>query len=109
ENPYQMLSDWVPESEPEQRVRHEVQRQLDLMASVGFRASQERLSFVVPEKQRTWARQALEGMGIAPGQPWMLLHPGATASSRRYPPKHWADVVQALTDEHGWHVILTGS
>jgi ADP-heptose:LPS heptosyltransferase len=35
ENPYQLLTDWVPEAEPERGIRHEVQRQLDLVAQIG--------------------------------------------------------------------------
>ena len=35
ENPYHLLTDWVPEPEPAARMRHEVQRQLDLVATVG--------------------------------------------------------------------------
>ena len=35
ENAYQLLTDWVSDPEPQQFIRHEVQRQLDLVASVG--------------------------------------------------------------------------
>jgi ADP-heptose:LPS heptosyltransferase len=35
ENPYRLLTDWVRETEPDIRIRHEVRRQLDLVASVG--------------------------------------------------------------------------
>ena len=37
ENPYQLLTDWVPETEPAEQIRHEVRRQLDLVAAVGGR------------------------------------------------------------------------
>ncbi|SDV49122.1 glycosyltransferase family 9 protein [Chitinasiproducens palmae] len=35
ENPYGLLSDWVPETEPDLTLRHEAQRQLDLVAAIG--------------------------------------------------------------------------
>ena len=38
EKPYGLLTDWVPEPEPEGGVRHEVRRQLDLVAAVGSRS-----------------------------------------------------------------------
>jgi hypothetical protein len=44
ENPYQLLTDWVGETEPESGIRHEVRRQLDLVESVGARTSDDRLS-----------------------------------------------------------------
>ena len=34
ENPYHLLTHWVPDREPEQGIRHEVQRQLDLVATM---------------------------------------------------------------------------
>ena len=39
ENPYQLLTDWVKDPEPDRLVRHEVRRQLDLVATVGCRAA----------------------------------------------------------------------
>jgi hypothetical protein len=33
ENPYQLLTDWIRDPEPQERVRHEVRRQLDLVAN----------------------------------------------------------------------------
>ncbi|HEX7651038.1 MAG TPA: glycosyltransferase family 9 protein, partial [Noviherbaspirillum sp.] len=45
ENPYRLLTHWVPEPEPQERVRHEVRRQLDLVASIGAASGNEKLSF----------------------------------------------------------------
>src|SRR5690606_24856785 len=41
ENPYQLLTHWVKEREPGQGVRHEVPRQLALVAEVGCRTVDE--------------------------------------------------------------------
>src|SRR5919197_3518372 len=49
ENPYQLLNDWVPDPEPARFVRHEVRRQLDLVAAVSCRTDNERLSFRVTD------------------------------------------------------------
>ncbi|MES2319485.1 MAG: glycosyltransferase family 9 protein [Pseudomonadota bacterium] len=109
ENPYQMLTDWVPDPEPGQQVRHEVQRQLDLVASVGWRASSARLSFAVPDADLAHVRACLAQQGIAPDQPFILLHPGASAASRRYPAALWADVVQDLSRRFAWPLVVTGT
>ena len=109
ENPYQMLSNWVAEPEPEQLVRHEVQRQLDLVASVGWRASCSRLSFKVPEADLAQVRALLARHGIAPRQPFIVLHPGASAPSRRYPGARWAEVVSGLARHCAWPLVLTGA
>ena len=81
ENPYRLLTDWVPDPEPERIVRHEVRRQLDLAGAVGCRTSNEHLSFRVPDA----ARSAIGSMNLK--RPLVLVHPGATAASRRYPRK----------------------
>ncbi len=36
ENPYQLLTDWVKDPEPEDGIRHEVQRQLNLVATIEY-------------------------------------------------------------------------
>jgi lipopolysaccharide heptosyltransferase II len=108
ENPYLLLSDWVPETEPQQQVRHEVQRQLDLVASIGCRTANERLSFSVPDADLAWARAALAQCDIGPDTRWVLMHPGATAASRRYPPAQWAQALRLLAAD-GMQAVFTGS
>jgi lipopolysaccharide heptosyltransferase II len=108
ENPYQMLSDWVPETEPRQPPRHEVRRQLDLVATIGACTGNERLSFSVLPADLEWARQRLAQIGIGPRRPWLLMHPGATAASRRYPPEHWVGALRLLVAD-GMPVVFTGS
>jgi ADP-heptose:LPS heptosyltransferase len=108
ENPYLLLTDWIPETEPEQGVRHEVRRQLDLVAGVGARPTGERLSMVVPDAARERIRERLGKLGLAPGGNWVALHPGATAESRRYPPEGWSEVCRMLTHDLGLTVLLTG-
>lgn len=108
ENPYRLLSDWVRETEPEQQLRHEVQRQLDLVAQVGARADDTRLSFAVREDDRAAVRAQLQRLGIAPGR-WVLVHPGASAASRRYPPELFAAALRELHARSGHPIVLGGS
>ncbi len=109
ENPYQLLTDWVPDPEPEHRVRHEVRRQLDLVAHVGCRTRDEHLSLRVPDGAAARARAALVAAGVDPARPWVVVHPGATAPSRRYPPESFAAAAGRLAREDGWQVAFTGT
>jgi lipopolysaccharide heptosyltransferase II len=109
ENPYHLLTDWVPDPEPERLVRHEVRRQLDLVAAVGCRTDDERLSLRVPESAARGVRQGLHDLGLGDGRPWAVVHPGASAPSRRYAPGGFAAAARALVVEHGWSVVFTGS
>ncbi|OGB23741.1 MAG: lipopolysaccharide heptosyltransferase II [Burkholderiales bacterium RIFCSPLOWO2_02_FULL_57_36] len=109
ENPYQLLTDWIADTEPQAEVRHEVRRQLDLVSAVGCRSADERLSFKVPAPNAAWANRRLSTLGIDTQKPWVLIHPGATAASRRYPPSHWITVTRTLTSQLGYPIVFTGS
>ncbi len=109
ENPYQLLSDWVRETEPEGGIRHEVQRQLDLVAHVGCRTARQRLSFTVPSHATTWASRRLRFLGIDPAGTWVLIHPGATAPSRRYPPELWAVAAEQLGRARACPIVFAGA
>jgi lipopolysaccharide heptosyltransferase II len=108
ENPYQLLTTWVPETEPEQGTRHEVRRQLDLVAAVGYEAQDERLSVAVPPGARRRVGEILAEVGVDPGRPWLVIHPGASAASRRYPPRSFAQAAGSLVRDHGFQVVWTG-
>lgn len=108
ENPYALLSDWVPEREPDQGVRHEVERQLDLVAAVGAGTGREELSLELPAEARWSALAALREAGLDPAEPWLLLHPGASAASRRYPVALYAEAMRDLVERTGRRVAVAG-
>jgi lipopolysaccharide heptosyltransferase II len=109
ENPYQLLTHWVRETEPQDHIRHEVRRQLDLVASIDAHTSDERLSFRVPSADLAWTMHRLQALGIDVEQPWIVLHPGAAAPSRRYPPQHWAELARGLAARLRCPLVFTGS
>lgn len=103
ENPYGLLTDWVKETESEPPRLHDVRRQLELCAELGAHAEDERLSLAVPQAAREAVRQEL------PAGPWAVLHPGASAPSRRYPLEQFGAAARQLVDERGWSFVITGS
>ena len=107
ERAYRLVSDAVPESEPEEHIRHEVQRHIDLVATLGWRAGSEAMSLTPSAQARTAAGTIVKRLGLEAG-PWALVHPGATAPSRRYPAEGYATAMQRLSIEHGWRFVLTG-
>jgi len=107
ENPYHLLTDWVPDPEPQPTIRHEVRRQLDLAAQIGARPSHERLSLQVPAEAREQALDLFGSLGVNASRPWLLIHPGASAASRRYPAEMFAAVTRSLT-HHGQQCIFVG-
>jgi lipopolysaccharide heptosyltransferase II len=107
ENPYQLLTDWVRETEPERGVRHEVTRQLDLAAAVGLSPSHQRLSLRPCPEDHLAAEHELRRLRL--GRRWAVVHAGATASSRRYPPAAFAVVARSLVRDHGVDLVFTGT
>jgi lipopolysaccharide heptosyltransferase II len=108
ENAYQLLIDQVHEPEPEQFIRHEVRRQLDLVAAVGCRPSHERLSLRCSAAARARVLGLLGELGLDPARLWVVIHPGASAPSRRYPPESFAAAARRLVQEAGWQVVFSG-
>ena len=109
ENPYQLLTDWAGEPDSAPSPRHEVQRQLDLVASVGASAGDTGLSFRVFDADHASVGKKLREVGIDPEKPYLVLHPGASAPSRRYPVRHWSALVRLLAERLDCPLVLTGS
>lgn len=109
ENPYGLLTEWVCEPEPHDAVRHEVERQLALVAEVGAVATDTRMRFHVHEAARRALSDRLTARGLSPHGPWFVIHPGASAPSRRYPPQRFGEVAARLAASTPYPIILTGS
>jgi lipopolysaccharide heptosyltransferase II len=108
ENPYQLLTDWIREPEPLEVERHEVQRQLALVAELGLADGDTDLRLSLSPAAHQQAEQLLAGIDLDRQRPWLILHPGASAASRRYPVDRFAAAARALVDEHGWQVVVIG-
>jgi ADP-heptose:LPS heptosyltransferase len=110
ENPYRLLTDWIPDPEPLAPVRHEVRRQLDLVAAIGATVEDERLSVRVPPGAARAIRELLGVIGVRRGDRWAVVHPGASAPSRRYPIEAFTRVIRALQSAAGPGAVpFTGS
>lgn len=116
ENPYQLLTHRIPEPEVDGPTRHEVVRQLELVAAAGFAADDgdDHLTLRVPPDAVRRMRALLGESGLAAGlaagseaPPWALVHPGATAPSRRYAPDRLAEAA-AILRGLGWRVVVAG-
>lgn len=109
ENPYQLLSHRVTETEPEGGIRHEVRRHLDLVATVGASTDNERMSVTVSREVVYRVVNLLCEIGLALVPLWVVIHPGASAASRRYPLEHFAEAARLLVNHHKVQVVFAGS
>ncbi|UUX94183.1 lipopolysaccharide heptosyltransferase II [Aquabacterium sp. J223] len=107
ENPYGLLTDWVREPDTDwATVRHEVRRQLDLVAAVGCRSGDDRLRFTLRRADEAAIERRLATL---PDQPLVLVQPGATAASRRWPAERFGALADALVRSRGATVVFAGS
>ena len=111
ENPYHLLTHWVPETDDfnQPNIRHEVRRQLDLVGAVGAKTADEHLSIRVPITALENVHKELTKIRLNENTPWVVLHPGATAASRRYPAENFAKVAQTLISTYGFQIVFTGT
>jgi len=107
ENPYHLLTDWIPEPEPESYVRHEVRRQLDLVRHIGVEVTNERLFLQVPRAAFDHLDEILGPLRTRIDEA-IVIHAGATAASRRYPAEQFAVAADRLAQTWEGPIIFTG-
>jgi lipopolysaccharide heptosyltransferase II len=109
ENPYHLITNWVPDKEPYQTIKHQVRRDLDLVASVKAFTKNEGLSLTVDEGLWSAVSSKLTHKSIDINKPWLILHAGVSERKREYPIKKWAEVAKRLVADKGYQILLTGS
>ena len=87
---------------------HQVERNLRLVETLGFRARARRLQVAIPAAAHTRAEELLRRHGLDAARPYVLVHPGASATARRYPPERTGAVARGLLDR-GYQVVITGT
>jgi len=109
ENPYDLLTDWVPDTDRVATgMRHEVARQLALVRHVGWHTDDERLRLEVTPAQCARVRALLQQAGMPAQRPYIVVHPGASAASRRYPAARFGAAADAIAVGSGCLPIFTG-
>ena len=109
ENPYKLLTDWVPEKEPYTFIRHQVRRDLDLVAHIGCLTDDEHLSIRTNKLSWPQLKHKLEHIGIDGNKPWIIMHAGVSEAKRQYPMKHWIEAGKLLLKEIPCQLLFTGS
>lgn len=105
ENPYHLLTHWTPEREPAELLRHEVQRQLDLVEGLGIEIQDRRMQVTIRDEE---VRKISHLIGETRDAPLIVVHPGSTAQSRRYDPDKFSSVIELL-GRKGATIVVTGS
>jgi ADP-heptose:LPS heptosyltransferase len=109
ENPYNLLTDWIPDPEPYHFVQHQVKRDLDLVKRIGVTVADDRIKInITPGKFRV-VKEKLDSIGVNTQHPWVILHPGVSEEKRKYPVKCWIDIAKRINEQLSYQVLITGS
>jgi ADP-heptose:LPS heptosyltransferase len=108
ENPYELLTHWLPDKEPYSFVQHQVQRDLNLVAITGATTNDDNLLVTVHEKDRQSTNQKLQQSGIDTTKDYILFHPGVSEEKRKYPVEGWIELGKLVANT-GLHILLTGT
>ncbi|HEY0897530.1 MAG TPA: glycosyltransferase family 9 protein [Sphingobacteriaceae bacterium] len=109
ENPYDLLTDWFPDKEPYSVIKHQVKRDLDLVASIGAATSDDRLFLSAQDDLKPQVYEKLRMSGVIPDKPLIIVHPGVSEDKRKYPEELWIETGIKLVDQLGFQLLLTGT
>lgn len=109
ENPYKLLTDWVPDKEPYTFIQHQIKRDLALVRSIGAETDNNHLHLTIPAPAWKNAQDKLLKAGINLEKKWLILHAGVSETKREYPQRLWAEAAKKLIREKGFQILFTGA
>jgi lipopolysaccharide heptosyltransferase II len=108
ENPYKLITEWLPDKEPLYEIKHEVVRQLDLVKILGASTENDSMSLSIPENSVKNIHKKLAGLGINLSRKSVIIHPGVSEPKRQFPVTYFAESAKKIIKELGCQVIITG-
>jgi len=106
ENPYHLLTHWVPDQEPYDFIRHQVRRDLDLVTFTGAYTEDENLRIIVHENLWPAVSKKLVEAGANLNRPLIILHPEVSEVKRQYSIEQWVSAAQRLSEDY--QLVITG-
>jgi ADP-heptose:LPS heptosyltransferase len=107
ENPYNLLTHWVPDKEPYSVIYHQVERDLNLVAYTGAKTINNSLSVSYGLKAKQNALGKLVELGIDTSKQVIILHPGVSEKKREYPVELWIETGKLLGDYFQRQILIT--
>lgn len=109
ENPYQLLTKWIPDDEPYTLIRHQVEREIALVEALGIRVHQSDLAIEFPSADAKRLEERLEQYLKAGEESWLVVHPGVSEKKRQYPIRNWRTLLKELGKEFTGPVFISGT
>lgn len=109
ENPYALLTNWIPDKEPYTFIKHQVERDLLLVKSIDATTKNTNLHLAVPEAINEVVENKLKDGGVDVSRPWLIFHAGVSEKKREYPIENWVEVAKNMIAKKGLQILFTGS
>jgi ADP-heptose:LPS heptosyltransferase len=109
ENPYDLITHWVPDKEPYEVVYHQVRRDLELVKTIGAHTNNERLSLQWEKTRWTTVERKLSELGVDTHAPWLIMHAGVSEKKREFDSHALVEAGKNIIRELNYQVLLTGS
>ncbi len=108
ENPYGLLSHWLPDKEPYSFIQHQVKRDLALVAVTGAATADDRLLLTVSKADMQNMLAKLHQLPVDLTKGYLIFHPGVSEEKRMYPVSEWITLGK-LAASYGLPILLTGT
>ncbi len=109
ENPYGLLTDWIPDKEPYSFVQHQVKRDLNLVGHIVTITNDEHLSLHFNKQALDTVKTKLRCAGVDVNRSWVIMHPGVSEIKREYPVELWVETAKRFHQNTGKQILVTGS
>ncbi|MDR6804515.1 ADP-heptose:LPS heptosyltransferase [Dyadobacter sp. BE34] len=109
ENPYALLTNWLPDHEPYERIGHQVERDLHLVRSIGADVADDRLFLTRHAQALEGLKDKLSSISIHYNTSYWVLHPGVSEEKRKYPAELWIETGKLLRAKLGLPLLISGS
>lgn len=109
ENPYQLLTHWLPDPEPYQYISHQVERDLGLVKQLGASISDDHLILHINDAERLSLFKKLSFLNKDAIKPYFILHPGVSEAKREYPISQWINTGKLIAERYGLQIFVSGS
>ena len=107
ENPYALLSHWIPDKEPYGFIQHQVERDLKMVETVGARSIDDLLHLNISVEAEHSASQKI--YSLCQSDDYLIFHPGVSEEKRMYPIEKWIEAGKLIIEKTGKTVVVTGS
>ncbi len=108
ERVYDLLTDWVADTEPFTPLIHGVERNLKLVATIGATTINTNLSLKILSEDFQNLLTLLFQTSLDLTKPWVIIHPGVEDKKRQFPVGRLAEVARLLIHK-GYQILLTGT